>query len=170
MAEENLAVDKSSYYVPAGKKEPEVRKGQIYLHNASGARKATGSYYTKSFAVDHLLDHALEPAIADHLTRLDELDERRAAEAFFDFRVADIAMGSGHFLVAAVDRIERRLSTYLAKRPLPGVLEELSRLRQAALDGIEQAGGSTDGIEIENVQTCNCCAVRSPGGASTAWT
>ena len=77
---------------------------------------------------------------------------RRAAESFFDFRVADIAMGSGHFLVAAVDRIERRFSSYLAKRPLPGVMGELLRLRKAALDGIEQAGGSIDGMEIENVQ------------------
>ena len=124
----------------------------MYLHNASGTRKATGSYYTKSFAVDHLLDHALEPAIADHLARLDKLDDRRAAESFFDFRVADIAMGSGHFLVAAVDRIERRLSSYLVKRPLPGVMGELARLRKSALDGIEQAGGSIDGLEIENVQ------------------
>jgi hypothetical protein len=152
VAEENLIVDEAKLFVPAGKKQPDVRQGQIYLHDASGARKATGSYYTKDFAVEHLLDHALEPAITDHLARLDELDERRAAEAFFDFRVADIAMGSGHFLVAAVDRIERRFSGYLAKRSLNGVVTELSRLRQAALDGIEKAGGSVEGVEIENVQ------------------
>jgi hypothetical protein len=152
VAEEDLALDKEAQYVPAGKKEPKVHRGHIYLHNASGARKATGSYYTKSFAVEHLLDHALEPAIADHLARLDKLDDRHAAESFFDFRVADIAMGSGHFLVAAVDRIERRFSSHLAKRPLPGVMGELLRLRKAALDGIEQAGGSIDGVEIENVQ------------------
>jgi type I restriction-modification system DNA methylase subunit len=152
VADENLTLDNEGQYVPAGKKEPKVYRGHIYLHNASGARKATGSYYTKSFAVEHLLDHALEPAIADHLARLDKLDERKAADGFFDFRVADIAMGSGHFLVAAVDRIERRLSSYLAKRPLTGVMGELLRLRQSALDGIQQAGGSLDGIEIENVQ------------------
>ena len=152
VAEENLVVDEAKLFVPAGKKQPDVRQGQIYLHDASGARKATGSYYTKDFAVEHLLDHALEPAITDHLARLDGLDERRAAEAFFDFRVADIAMGSGHFLVAAVDRIERRFSGYLAKRSLNGVVTELSRLRQAALDGIEKAGGSVEGVEIENVQ------------------
>ena len=151
VAEENLIVDEAKLFVPAGKKQPDVRQGQIYLHDASGARKATGSYYTKDFAVEHLLDHALEPAITDHLARLDELDERRAAEAFFDFRVADIAMGSGHFLVAAVDRIERRFSGYLAKRSLNGVVTELSCLRQAALDGIEKAGGSVEGVEIQNV-------------------
>jgi hypothetical protein len=66
--------------------------------------------------------------------------------------VADISMGSGHFPIATVDRIERRFSSYLAKRPLPGVVNELSRLRQAAIDGIENAGGSIEGIEIENIQ------------------
>ena len=152
VAEEDLIVGDKKLYMPAGKKQPDVRQGQIYLHDASGARKSTASYYTKDFAVEHLLDHALESAITDHLARLDKLDDRRAAEAFFDFRVADIGMGSGHFLVASVDHIERRFSGYLAKRPLQGVLSELSRLRQAALDGIEKAGGSIEGIEIENVQ------------------
>ena len=42
-----------------------------------------------------------------------------AADRFFDFHVADIAMGSGHFLVAAIDHLERGLSGYLAKRTLP---------------------------------------------------
>ena len=36
------------------------------------------------------------------------MDDTDAAEAFFDFRVADIAMGSGHFLIGAIDRIEKR--------------------------------------------------------------
>ena len=131
-----------------------VPQGAAYLHTASGARKATGSYYTKDFAVQHLLDHALEPALAAHLERLSALDETEAGERFFDFRVADIAMGSGHFLVAAVDRIEIRLSKYLADRylagrPLPGVREELARLRQAA----EQAlGPAAEGVTIEDAQ------------------
>ena len=29
---------------------------------------------------------------------------------------------------------------------------ELNRIRQSALDGIENAGGSAEGVEIENVQ------------------
>ena len=47
----------------AGQKENEH-------NNCSGARKATGTYFTKAFAVDHLLDHALDPAVQDHLGRL----------------------------------------------------------------------------------------------------
>lgn len=94
-----------------------------------------------------MLDHALEPALDDHLARLDELDERAAGEAFFDFRVADIAMGSGHFLVAAIDRIERRFSTYMATRALPDVTDELTRLRERAKEVTEEYGGR---LEIED--------------------
>mgnify|MGYP001135519095 CR=1 FL=1 len=151
VAETDLAVQpKTGAYVPAtGNAEVVVRAGEVYLHNASGARKSSGAYYTKSFAVEHLLDAALEPALDDHFARLDALDDRTAAARFFDFRVADVAMGSGHFLVAAVDRIERRFSNYLAKRPLADVTNELERLRKSAL---RQLGEDWAGEPLEDTQ------------------
>ena len=141
VAETDLTVDIKGAYRPCvGEEAPLVQKGQVYLHNASGARKSSGSYYTKAFAVEHLLDQALEPAINDHLERLDALpDDLERAEAFFDFRVADLAMGSAHFLVAAVDRIEARLSCYLITRPLPQVTLELDQARQASQDSLGDA-------------------------------
>lgn len=149
-AEVDLAVDAEGVYRPAAKgEEPLVRKGQIYLHDASGARKATGSYFTKHFAVEHLLERSLEPALRDHLARLDELDEDGAGERFFDFRIADIAMGSGHFLVAAVDHVERAFTEYLSRRKLPIVAEELATLRAAAH---EELGPLADWVEIEDTQ------------------
>jgi hypothetical protein len=126
-----------------------VRRGEAYLHTASGARKTTGSFFTKQFAVDHLLNTTLEPALEDHLARLDSLNDEEASNAFFDFRVADIAMGSGHFLVAAVDHIERRLSGYMARRPLPNVIAELARLRTESHRSLAAAGME---IEIEDTQ------------------
>lgn len=152
VAESDLSVDpRNDAYIPAAAKaEIAVREGEVYLHNRSGARKATGAYYTKDFAVDHLLDHALEPALDDHLARLDATyDKRERATKFFDFHVADIAMGSGHFLVAAVDRIERKLSNYLAKTPLPGVTDELERLRKTAAEAL---GPDWAGDPIEDTQ------------------
>ena len=138
-------------YVPASAKDNvEVEKGSVYFHNRSGVRKSTGSYFTKPFAVEHLLDHALEPALDDHLGRLEELDEAgdeaALANAFFDFRCADIAMGSGHFLVAAVDRIEARLSEYLTTHSIPRITAELERLRDVAYDALGDLGR---GVEIE---------------------
>jgi hypothetical protein len=150
VAETDLSLDREGYYRPANDtEEPVVHRGQVYLHNRSGARKATGTYFTKEFAVDHLLDEALEPALQEHLSRLDQLADEAAAERFFDFRVADIAMGSAHFLVAAVDRIERQFTRYLAGRPLPGVRAELAQLRAAAVNALEVLA---EQIEIEDTQ------------------
>jgi hypothetical protein len=144
---ESKGKNKDAYRPCKEDEEPAIAAGAIYLHNASGARKATGSYYTKHFAVEHLLDRSLEPALDDHFARLDQLDELEAAESFFDFRVADIAMGSGHFLVAAVDRIEARFSGYLAKRPLPRVSQELGHLRAAATEALGDAADSYEEFE-----------------------
>lgn len=53
VAPTDLAVDKKGTYVPAnGKAKVEVLAGAVYLHNRSGTRKATGSYFTKPFAVE----------------------------------------------------------------------------------------------------------------------
>jgi hypothetical protein len=152
VAPQDLAIGPKDAYVPATEQdEVEVPAGGIYLHNRSGARKATGSYFTKPFAVEHLLDKALEPALDDHLARLekmlDEGEEAAAGEAFFDFRCADLAMGSGHFLVAAVDRIEARLSSFLVRRPVPAVTAELERLAEAAKEAL---GDLAVGVEIED--------------------
>ena len=155
VAQDDLTVSRikgQDQYVPAeADDEVEVVAGSVYLHNRSGVRKATGSYFTKPFAVEHLLDHALEPALDDHIARLEALrdagDDAALAAAFFDFRCADIAMGSGHFLVAALDRIEARLSAWLTLNPVSAVSAELLRLRQTAEDAL---GDLSDGVEIES--------------------
>jgi len=151
VAETDLTVDKNGFYRPClADEEPIVKKQRIYLHNRSGARKSTGSYFTKSFAVEHLLDRALEPALNDHLQRVSAIaDNDEAAEKFFDVRVADIAMGSGHFLVAAVDRIERAFTQYLSTRPLSGVRHELAKLRASATEAL---GTLAEQVEIEDTQ------------------
>lgn len=149
LAEQPLGIDDEGHYVPVdsdgqqtlGDEEINVDEGEVYLHGQSGERKATGTYYTKSRFVEHLLDHSLEPALDDHLDRIDRLREEEgehaAADAFFDFRVSDIAMGSGHFLVGAVDRIESRLYAYLTENPLSPVEDELDNLEDAALEAFE---------------------------------
>ncbi len=152
IASDDLVVDKAGNYVPAGEdEEPEVRAGEIYHHNRSGARKSSGSYFTKEFAVEHLLDHALEPALDAHLERLKELlnagKVNEAGDALFDFRCADIAMGSGHFLVAATDRIELRLAEFLEENEIPRLGEELAQLRASARSNL---GDAADYYEIDD--------------------
>lgn len=151
VATTDLALDGKGNYVPAKRGDDlVVRSGEIYFHDRSGARKATGSYFTKPFAVEHLLDRALVPTLEAHLARIETLldagEEAAAAAAFFDFRCADLAMGSGHFLVAAVDRIEARFSGFLGERRISGVERELEQLRAAARAAL---GPLADGVEIE---------------------
>ena len=150
LAPSNLVLTKLDVYVPAKPHQPvAVFQGEVYLHSRSGVRKSSGSYYTKPFAVEHLLNNALEPALLQHFSRLDDMDDTEAAEAFFDFRVADIAMGSGHFLVAAIDRIETGMAGFLAKRDLSGVRTELALLRSSAQEAL---GEHADPASIESGQ------------------
>jgi hypothetical protein len=151
IAPTDLTVDRRGSYIPVRRGEAVTAPaGSVYFHDRSGSRKSSGSYFTKPFAVEHLLDSALEPALDDHLARLAALleagDEAAAAHAFFDFRCVDLAMGSGHFLVAAVDRVEARLASFLALHPIPQILAELEELRGAALAAL---GDLADGVEIE---------------------
>jgi hypothetical protein len=141
LADSDLTLDASGAWVPATEGDTvEAAQGTPYFHNSSGERKATGSYFTPSIIVEHLLDKALEPALADHLAKvkalLDEGKESAAADLFFDFRVADLAMGSAHFLVAAVDRIETAFRNFMVDSPIPKVRAELRRLGEAAREAL----------------------------------
>jgi hypothetical protein len=148
VAEQDLTVDKKGAWVPAKKGEEVLAKaGEVYFHSASGERKATGSYYTPSFVVDHLIERSVEPALKNHLAKVKEKlvagDQAAAYELFFDFRVADLAMGSGHFLVAAIDKIETVMRAFLLERgnSIEGVDAELMRLEEAAKNalGVDEA-------------------------------
>lgn len=139
LADTDLTLDANGVWLPAQDGDTvEARAGEPYFHNTSGERKATGSYFTPDFIVDHLIERAIDPTLDAHLERISALlkegKHAEAAKNFFDYRVADIAMGSAHFLVAAVDRIESKLRTFLAtpENAIPGVKNELERLAEAA--------------------------------------
>lgn len=72
---------------------------------AGNERKTTGSYYTPTVLIDELLDSALEPVL-DEATRGPDPEQ-----ALLDVSVLDPACGSGHFLIAAANRIASRLAT-----------------------------------------------------------
>lgn len=67
-------------------------------------RAATGSHYTPDDLVQPLIKHSLDYLIADALKKPDP------AKALLDLRVADIACGSGHILLAAARRIATELA------------------------------------------------------------
>lgn len=148
IAPSDLTLDDKGTYVPAKPGDNVVvSTGRVYFHNASGQRKATGSYFTKQFAVEHLLETALDPTIDEHLAQVATLlsagDEAGAHAKFWDFRVADISMGSGHFLVGAVDHVASAFTAFLTDHPIPAVMAELDRLRATALGKLTDSKTAT---------------------------
>lgn len=154
VADQDLTVDASGAWVLAKNGDAvEAAIGSVYFHSASGERKATGSYFTPKVVVDHLIDDAITPALHAHLAKVAHLlvkgEDVEAERLFFDFRVVDLAMGSGHFLVAAVDKIEALMRNFLTEHSLPGVQSELLRLAEVAKDalGDDEVGKA----EVDNV-------------------
>lgn len=135
-AREDLAYDASrDAYVPAADGEVAlVAAGELYLRGRSGGRKASGSYYTPQVVVRHLVREALVPVLEDHLVavgaKADEGDEDAAARLLWAFRVCDPAMGSGHFLVDALDVLTDRIAAFLSERPLAPVRAVIGQLRE----------------------------------------
>ena len=95
--------------------------GRIVVRPNSYARKDSGSFYTPQPLVDLIVERTLTPLLAerkaafqqkaaalqsDTRTKADRIAELRRldpAEAALNLKVLDPAMGSGHFLVTAVD-------------------------------------------------------------------
>ena len=81
--------------------------GRLRLSTArSHERKATGSYYTPPALIERLLETTLDPLIN---AATEKADLRTAEQALLELKVCDPACGSGHFLMAAADRIAQRL-------------------------------------------------------------
>lgn len=103
--------------------------GKIVVRPNPYARKDSGSFYTPQELVDLIVERTLNPLVEERLKAFEEKadalkrdrrpkSERRAelekldpAEAVLSLKVLDPAMGSGHFLVTAVDF----LSDYIAE-------------------------------------------------------
>jgi len=104
-------------------------EGGVTIRPNSHARRDTGSFYTPQELVDLIVDRTLKPLVEERLKAFEEKSDalrrdrrpRRAreaalsrhdpAEAVLNLKVLDPAMGSGHFLVTAVDF----LSDYIAE-------------------------------------------------------
>lgn len=99
------------------------------LATAAGSeRKTTGSYYTPSSLINSLLDSALEPVVADRLK--DQPDPAAAEKALLQIKVVDPACGSGHFLIAAANRLAVHLARLRTGDDEPGPAARREALRE----------------------------------------
>ncbi|GIK76111.1 MAG: hypothetical protein BroJett021_50990 [Chloroflexota bacterium] len=88
---------------------------------AGNERKTTGSYYTPESLVHALLDSALNPVLAEAT--------KQGEAAILDLKVCDPACGSGHFLIAAANRMAKALAFLRTgeEEPPPAAIQEAKR-------------------------------------------
>ena len=110
-------------------------QGEIETRPNPYARKDSGSFYTPQELVDLIVDQTLKPLAEERLQafedkarelasdrrpkhqRRDELRRLDPAEAVLELKVLDPAMGSGHFLVTAVDFLADYIADLVEKVP-----------------------------------------------------
>ncbi|MCY3748922.1 MAG: restriction endonuclease [Chloroflexi bacterium] len=110
-------------------------EGKVRIRPNPYARKDSGSFYTPQDLVDLIVDQTLKPLLDERRARFEttaqELrsDRRSTAErrdrlakvdpavASLDLKVLDPAMGSGHFLVSAVDALTDHIYDWLEPDP-----------------------------------------------------
>ena len=116
--------------------------GEIVIRPNPYARKDSGSFFTPQELVDLIVERTLTPLTEERLKvfeakaeelksdhrpkaqRLDELLKLDPAEAALDLKVLDPAMGSGHFLVTAVDFLADYIAELIEYVPaVPGWLD-----------------------------------------------
>jgi hypothetical protein len=73
---------------------------RVVLAPVRRRRRETGSYYTPDAIVRHIVSETLEPLIAG-----------KTDAEILQLRICDPAMGSGHFLVAVVERLALAIAT-----------------------------------------------------------
>jgi hypothetical protein len=77
--------------------------------------------------------------------------KERLVEPFYEVRVLDPAMGSGHFLVEAVDFVTDRLADFLSRFGWNPVTHELTRTRQEIRAEMEAQGVSVDYSKLDDL-------------------
>jgi type I restriction-modification system DNA methylase subunit len=85
-----------------------VRAGELYLTTDRGERKATGSYYTPDYIVDYIVEKTVGPVVEERWKEALSKNES-LIDATRSVKVLDPAMGSGHFLVGAVEFLAGKL-------------------------------------------------------------
>ncbi|XWK89584.1 MAG: Eco57I restriction-modification methylase domain-containing protein [Phormidium sp.] len=155
----------------------------VHLENDKGERKATGSYYTPEYIVKYIVSHTIKPILEQRKAKFSELIaqisqlqselqdqrlgkqsinglqknlqrlEREAQSTLLDIKICDPAMGSGHFLVEAVDYLTDELIAILTEYPEHNpVLEMLDQTRQSILQNLEQQGIRINPDRLEPIQ------------------
>ena len=84
-----------------------IKNGKIAELPNPKDRKSSGSYYTPKYIVDYIVKNSIEPLIIEIIEK--NTEKQVQIEKILSLKILDPAMGSGHFLVGAVEYLATRL-------------------------------------------------------------
>ena len=149
--------------------------GTIAIRPNPYVRKDSGSFYTPQELVDLIVDHTLKPLAEERLRAFEDKAaalqgdrrpkaQRRAelsrfdpAEAVLELKVLDPAMGSGHFLVTAVDFLSDYIAALIEYVPAVPVwlddyasplVQRIERIRRDILERAREADWVIDEAQL----------------------
>ncbi|MER6820207.1 DNA methyltransferase [Streptomyces cellulosae] len=125
-----------------------IPNGALYVTESS-LRKNTGTHYTPRFLAEEVVLHALEPLVYEPgpLQTADTGEWRlKSAEQILDLKVADIAMGSAAFLVAACRYLGDRLIEAWENE---GRTDAMVYRAGRAVDAVTAADAEQDPVVVE---------------------
>ncbi|MFF3418967.1 Eco57I restriction-modification methylase domain-containing protein [Streptomyces sp. NPDC002698] len=125
-----------------------IPNGALYVTESS-LRKNTGTHYTPRFLAEEVVLHALEPLVYEPgPLQTTETGEWRlkSAEQILDLKVADIAMGSAAFLVAACRYLGDRL---IEAWESEGRADAMTYRAGRAVDAVTSADAEQDPVVVE---------------------
>jgi len=133
------------------------RKNDLYLASKGGiiSRKTSASFYTPDEIVKFLVDQGLRPILAerekligDDIRRYkksgSKKDLQTCMDRLLDIQVLDPSMGSGHFLVEALNRITLWATGILKQHIDHPLLSEIEQDRRTVLDAQMEKGITID--------------------------
>ncbi|MEU1027744.1 DNA methyltransferase [Streptomyces mirabilis] len=125
-----------------------IPNGALYVTESS-LRKNTGTHYTPRFLAEEVVLHALEPLVYEPgpLQTADTGEWRlKSAEQILDLKVADIAVGSAAFLVAACRYLGDRLIEAWENE---GRTDAMVYRAGRAIDAVTAADAEQDPVVVE---------------------
>nr|WP_271208611.1 DNA methyltransferase [Streptomyces poonensis] len=125
-----------------------IPNGALYVTESS-LRKNTGTHYTPRFLAEEVVLHALEPLVYEPgpLQTADTTEWRlKSADQILDLKVADIAMGSAAFLVAACRYLGDRLIEAWENE---GRVDAMVYRAGRAVDAVTAADAEQDPVVVE---------------------
>ncbi|MBT4791857.1 MAG: N-6 DNA methylase [Halobacteriovoraceae bacterium] len=103
--------------------EPIVKVGQAFFTPDNAERKATGSYYTPDFIVQYIIKETLT-----------SICEGKNSKELLEVKVCDAAMGSGHFLIGALNFLTSYYLKALEDEQLSADIPSKEEAKRVVLD------------------------------------